>query len=303
MCIDYRVVNGFIKLSNYPLPLIDDLLIGFATTMWFMSHDMTSGFWAVTMTERAKLISAFAVSKNCLWGFVIPPEEEKLVDPDVLEFLGVDVKERGESEREKSGSKVPVLTDVMTVSNATYRHLPRWDWSLDGARTSTISLMGLQPATNCAPTWTLLFRLRYWNITGSLLKIEFGKLTIPVRSTWSGVTQPVRFTGRVLNDCDVRYHIDEKEVVAIMISPEVSRTIVENSHFVIYNRYHVLSWLMKSKSADRRCVRWGLTLSHWDLEVRKGQRDADGLDAILGAGITPREHLDEVAETLIPAKG
>ncbi|GMF49723.1 unnamed protein product [Phytophthora fragariaefolia] len=33
MCIDYRVVNGFIKLSNYPLPLIDDLLIGVETAM------------------------------------------------------------------------------------------------------------------------------------------------------------------------------------------------------------------------------------------------------------------------------
>ncbi|KAE9272184.1 hypothetical protein PF008_g30162 [Phytophthora fragariae] len=59
MCIDYRIVNTFIKLSNYPLPLIDDLLIGFESAMWFMSLDMASGFWAIRMTERAKLISAF----------------------------------------------------------------------------------------------------------------------------------------------------------------------------------------------------------------------------------------------------
>ncbi|GMF46705.1 unnamed protein product [Phytophthora fragariaefolia] len=135
MCIDYRVVNGFIKLSNYPLPLIDDLLIGVETAMWFMSLDMASGFWAVTMTERAKLISAFvcpfghfqwvrmpfglenapliyqAVINICLWGFArLPPEEEKVVDPDMLVFLGLDVKERGGgSEREKSGSKVALL--------------------------------------------------------------------------------------------------------------------------------------------------------------------------------------------------
>jgi len=44
MCIDYRIVNTFIKLSHYPLPLIDDLLIGFEAAMWFMSLDMTSGF-------------------------------------------------------------------------------------------------------------------------------------------------------------------------------------------------------------------------------------------------------------------
>ncbi|GMG18330.1 unnamed protein product [Phytophthora fragariaefolia] len=115
MCSDYRVVNEFIKLSRYPLPLIDDLVIGFESAMWFMSVDMPSGFWAVLMTERAKLVSAFicpfghfqwirmpfglknapliyqAVINNCLWGFVrLPPEEEALVDRDVLEFLKLD---------------------------------------------------------------------------------------------------------------------------------------------------------------------------------------------------------------------
>ncbi|OWZ02956.1 hypothetical protein PHMEG_00025395 [Phytophthora megakarya] len=37
--------------------------------------------------------------------------------------------------------------------------------------------------------------------------------------------------------------------------------------------------------------------------VQPVSRDEDGLAAIMGAGITPREHLDEVAEVLIPAKG
>jgi len=120
---------------------------------------------------------------------------------------------------------------------------------------------------------------------------------------YEGVIQPVRFTGRVLNDSEVRYHIAEKEAVAILRVLDVFRTIVENCHIVVYTRYSVLNWLMKSKSADGRCVRWGLTLSHWDLEVRKVQKGEDGLPAILGAGITPREHLDEVAEALIPAKG
>jgi hypothetical protein len=120
---------------------------------------------------------------------------------------------------------------------------------------------------------------------------------------YDGVIQPVRFTGRVLNDSEVRYHIAEKEAVAILRVLDVFRTIVENCHIVVYTRYSVLNWLMKCKSADGRCVRWGLTLSHWDLEVRKVQKDEDGLPAILGAGITPREHLDEVAEALIPAKG
>ncbi|OWY93092.1 reverse transcriptase [Phytophthora megakarya] len=44
MCIDYRLLNLLIKLSRYPLPLIDDLLVDFKSAMWFMSLDMASGF-------------------------------------------------------------------------------------------------------------------------------------------------------------------------------------------------------------------------------------------------------------------
>ncbi|OWY91718.1 reverse transcriptase [Phytophthora megakarya] len=59
VCIDYRLVNSFIELSNYPLPLIDDLLVRLERAMWFISLDMASGFWAIRMNERAKRISEF----------------------------------------------------------------------------------------------------------------------------------------------------------------------------------------------------------------------------------------------------
>ncbi|GMF50360.1 unnamed protein product [Phytophthora fragariaefolia] len=44
ICNGYRVVNSFIQRSSYPLPMIDDLLIGFEGAMWFMSLDMASVF-------------------------------------------------------------------------------------------------------------------------------------------------------------------------------------------------------------------------------------------------------------------
>ncbi|OWY96008.1 LOW QUALITY PROTEIN: reverse transcriptase, partial [Phytophthora megakarya] len=62
-------------------------------------------------------------------------------------------------------------------------------------------------------------------------------------------------------------------------------------------------WLLQSNTANGRHLKWGLELSRWTLEIHRTQKDEDGLAAILGYGITPREHLDEVAETLIPAKG
>ncbi|POM75203.1 Reverse transcriptase, partial [Phytophthora palmivora] len=68
-------------------------------------------------------------------------------------------------------------------------------------------------------------------------------------------------------------------------------------------RHSVLKWVIKSKTADGHLVPWGVALSQYDLETRKVHRDEDGLAAILGASITPREHLDKIAESLIPTKG
>ncbi|OWY99806.1 reverse transcriptase [Phytophthora megakarya] len=107
-----------------------------------------------------------------------------------------------------------------------------------------------------------------------------------------GLVQPVRFTGRILSDAELKYHIAEKEVLAVMRVLHVFKNLIEGCPL----------WAINSKTAEGRLVPWGVALSQYDLEIRKVSRDEDGLAAIMGAGITPREHLDEVAEVLIPAK-
>ncbi|OWZ23820.1 reverse transcriptase [Phytophthora megakarya] len=407
--------------------------------MWFMSLAMASGFWAVRMTERAKLISAFvcpfghfqwirmpfglnnapliyqSIINNCLWGFVrLPPEEEAIVDPEVLEFLDLEPQEALKPEVDVRNSEIPSLD--MTVFR---RNIP--------ARHKCVRSSYIDDIAHGSSTWdqlcedldALLYRLRYWNISVSLPKSEFGKLTIPflshevsadgiralpkivkgiedlpfpstykgvqsflgslnyynkfiedlpvvaavlykldkerVRagrnleaakesfeilkrkivstpllrhpdrnkpfviiphaSPWAtsavlgqkreGLIHPVRFTGRVLKKSELRYHIDEKEVLAILRTLEVFRPLIHGSEspVVVYTRYSILKWVLQSNTADGRHLKWGLELSRWTPEIHRTQKDEDGLAAILGSGITPREHLDEVAETLIPAKG
>ncbi|KAG3117028.1 hypothetical protein PI124_g4319 [Phytophthora idaei] len=206
MCIDYRVVNDFIKLSSYPLPLID-LLVGFESALWFMSLDMASGLWVVRMTDRATLISAFvcqfghfqwvrkpfglknapliyqAVINNCLWEFVrLPPEEESQVCPDILEFLGLDPSDRGDT-REKIGSEVPVLTGQMTVFQRSIPAPSQMGPVLGkSSYIDDIAHGALTWGELCADLNALRFRLRYWNIMVSLPKSEFGKFSIPYLS-------------------------------------------------------------------------------------------------------------------------
>ncbi|KAE8999481.1 hypothetical protein PR001_g19044 [Phytophthora rubi] len=59
LCIDYRLVNSLTRLMIYPMPLINDLLEDLDKVLWYCSLDMASGFWVVTMTDRACAISAF----------------------------------------------------------------------------------------------------------------------------------------------------------------------------------------------------------------------------------------------------
>ncbi|KAE9312741.1 hypothetical protein PR003_g19694 [Phytophthora rubi] len=120
LCIDYRLVNGLTKLMIYPMPLINDLLEDLDKVLWYCSLDMTSGFCVVSMTDRARAISAFitpfglfewnrmpfglknapqiyqGLIENALYGFLrIPPAADQNALTDLFEKG--DPEETGES--------------------------------------------------------------------------------------------------------------------------------------------------------------------------------------------------------------
>ncbi|KAJ8539138.1 hypothetical protein ON010_g12732 [Phytophthora cinnamomi] len=74
-------------------------------------------------------------------------------------------------------------------------------------------------------------------------------------------------------------------------------------HIKVYTRYSVLRSIFTSSSLEGCCQRWATLLSPWDLEIHRVEKAEDGLAAIMGAGITPREHLANVAESLNSKKG
>ncbi|GMF49749.1 unnamed protein product [Phytophthora fragariaefolia] len=59
LCIDYRLFNSLTRLMVYPMPLINDLLDDLDKALWYCLLDMASGFGVVSMTDRARAISAF----------------------------------------------------------------------------------------------------------------------------------------------------------------------------------------------------------------------------------------------------
>ncbi|KAJ8571600.1 hypothetical protein ON010_g5229 [Phytophthora cinnamomi] len=103
-----------------------------------------------------------------------------------------------------------------------------------------------------------------------------------------GVILPVRFTGRVLNDQELRYHPAEKEVVALIRVLSVFYTMLAGTKLIkVYTRHSVLKWIFTSRSLKGRCEQWETRLEPCPVEIHRIQQDEDGLAAIMGAGITP----------------
>ncbi|OWY96055.1 hypothetical protein PHMEG_00033776 [Phytophthora megakarya] len=115
---------------------------------------------------------------------------------------------------------------------------------------------------------------------------------------------PVRFTGRVLQDQELRYYQAEKKIVGLLSVLRVFYLmLVGNARLKVYTCYLVLRWLFKYKFLEGRCEKWTARLAPWSLKVHNIQNDEDGLASILGAGITLRDKLDQIAKNLILAKG
>ncbi|OWY96887.1 hypothetical protein PHMEG_00032730 [Phytophthora megakarya] len=66
---------------------------------------------------------------------------------------------------------------------------------------------------------------------------ELLKRKISLGQEYNGKIHPVRYTRRVLNDAELRYHIAEKGVIAILRALQVFRTILEGRRVIIYTRY------------------------------------------------------------------
>ena len=59
-CVDYRRLNIVTVKDAYPLPWIDNTLDMLAGKQWFSTLDLASGYWHVSLSQEARVKTAFA---------------------------------------------------------------------------------------------------------------------------------------------------------------------------------------------------------------------------------------------------
>ena len=70
--VDYRRLNDVTVKDAYPLPRIDDTLDMLAGKQWFSTLDLASGYWQVSLSQEARIRTAFATHSGLFQFRVMP---------------------------------------------------------------------------------------------------------------------------------------------------------------------------------------------------------------------------------------
>jgi hypothetical protein len=73
LVIDYRYVNTQIGDDCYPLPRIDEILMGIKDHKWFTLIDLNWGFWNVSLEENSKQYTGFVVPDRGVFVWNVMP--------------------------------------------------------------------------------------------------------------------------------------------------------------------------------------------------------------------------------------
>ena len=71
-CVDYRRLNEVTVKDAYPLAKIDDTLDMLTGKQWFSTLDMASGYWQVSLSQEARVKTAFATHSGLFQFRVMP---------------------------------------------------------------------------------------------------------------------------------------------------------------------------------------------------------------------------------------
>ena len=71
-CVDYRKLNNITKKDSYPLPRIDEMLDSLASTKYFSTLDLMSGYWQVAMDPEDQEKTAF-ITRHGTYEFNVMP--------------------------------------------------------------------------------------------------------------------------------------------------------------------------------------------------------------------------------------
>ncbi|GMF16978.1 unnamed protein product [Phytophthora fragariaefolia] len=328
LCIDYRLVNSLTRLMVYPLPLINDLLGDLDKVLWYCSLDMASGFWVVSMTDRARAVSAFITPfglfernrmpiglknqiyqrllDNALYGFLkITKRQDHQArnarDPG--RQRPIDLFQDGEPDTDKESSvlgRLSYMDDILVTAGS---------WEMLCERVDKL--------LNACDEWNLSISVakRFWGLkkldylghrisAGGMEARPKDLSSLPFPTSLSSIGQAkARLESDDQNQRDKWTRATKAFVVLkdkIVNAPILTHFDPDKRPVVILytSKWAVSAALVQEHEGGR----WAALLSNWTLEIVKCRKGEDEILGVIAASITPREEVDSILTSIAPRK-
>ena len=119
----------------------------------------------------------------------------------------------------------------------------------------------------------------------------------------NGLEHPIAYGGRTLHGHELKWHITDKEGLALVEAVNHFRPYLANNSFTVYTDNVSVKWLKHIKNCQGRLGRWALTLQGYNFEIVHKASSANGNADGLSRRVYPQvdsEHSDLGTNDFVP---
>ncbi|KAI9984170.1 hypothetical protein PInf_005463 [Phytophthora infestans] len=252
---------------------------------------MASGFWVVSMTEQARLVSAFVTPFGLFEWMRMPigltniPQIYQLLLHNALRFF----------------EDFAIYTSILYELREVDFH------EMDQKPHRTAGDEKQIPSADEANKWArVALELLKNKIADAPMLRHFGPDRPPVivvyTSDWAISATLMQEHDGTLKSNELTYETVEKVILALLRILDVCYTTLVTRSINVLTRYSTLAWLVRSSGLQSRLSNWAALLSPWTLEIFKCTRGEDEILGIIAASITSRENVDSILSSIAPRK-
>ncbi|GFW77606.1 retrovirus-related Pol polyprotein from transposon 17.6 [Trichonephila clavipes] len=303
-CIDYRKLNGIIRMEYFPLPNIEERVEKVSAAKFITVLDLSKGYWQIPLSKTAQRYAAFCTSFGTYrplrmsFGLKNAPYFFSKLMAELLNGLEDFV--------------VPYLDDIAIFSDTWESHIKHMETVLQRIKRAKLTIKPSKclagyyqkyinlfsviaaPLTDALKgrakkgeiTWTTECENAFRELKGKLIdkpvlyapnfEREFivqtdasnaGMGAVLTQLTEQGEEHPILYLSKKFSEVEKRYCTTEMECASIVLAIKRLHYYLDGNSFLVMTDHNPLVWLNRNVSSNPRLMRWALALQPYNFRI------------------------------------